>query len=230
MDAHHLAYQAELAPRARPSTWNAVVRRALDAVLALLTLVVLLPLLLLIALLVWVDSPGPVLFRQRRLGRDLKPFTVHKFRTMQINADSEPHREYVCTLISSDRGSPRYGRSRLYKLAVDERVTRIGRVLRRLSLDELPQLWNVLQGHMSLVGPRPVTLYEIEHYPGWYGERFAVKPGITGLWQVSGRNERTYEEMVRFDLEYVRRESSMSLYLAILFKTLWVVFRRQGAA
>ena len=229
MDAHQLAYEQGLSDRSHRLSWGVVARRTLDVVIALLALVLLLPLLLGIVLLVWFDSPGPVLFRQRRLGRDLKPFTVHKFRTMAIDADPEPHREYVQTLIAGDMASPRHGKCGLYKLAVDDRVTRIGRVLRRLSLDELPQLWNVIQGHMSLVGPRPVIPYEVEHYQAWYKERFAVKPGITGLWQVSGRNERTYEEMVRFDVEYVGRES-LRLYLTILLKTIWTVFRRRGAA
>jgi lipopolysaccharide/colanic/teichoic acid biosynthesis glycosyltransferase len=112
---------------------------------------------------------------------------------------------------------------------VDDRVTRVGSVLRRFSLDELPQLWNVVRGEMSLVGPRPVIPYEAEEYPAWYGERFAVKPGLTGLWQVSGRNERTYEEMVRLDIEYTRRRR-LSLDLLILLKTVWVVARARGAA
>jgi len=234
IDGHRPAYEGQLVPRRRPLRWSGILRRALDFVLALLVLAMLLPVLLVIGLLIRLDSPGPVLFRQRRLGRDLRPFTLHKFRTMQDNADPAPHREYVRTLIGGDRRSPQHVESRpakpeLYKLAVDGRVTRVGRVLRRLSLDELPQLWNVIRGHMSLVGPRPVIAYEVEHYPGWYGGRFAVKPGMTGLWQVSGRNERTYEEMVRFDLEYVRRDS-LGLYLVILVKTPRVVFRRQGAA
>jgi lipopolysaccharide/colanic/teichoic acid biosynthesis glycosyltransferase len=230
MDAHHLTYETELPARpAQASRRHAIARRTLDFVLAFVALVALLPLFLLIAVFVWADSPGPVVFRQRRLGRGLKPFTMCKFRTMDINANEEPHREYVRTLIGGNHSSPRHGRSKLYKLAVDDRLTRVGVVLRRLSLDELPQLWNVVRGHMSLVGPRPVIPYEVEHYPGWYTERFAVKPGITGLWQVSGRNERTYEEMVRFDVEYVQRES-LRLYLAILLKTVWVVVRRQGAA
>jgi lipopolysaccharide/colanic/teichoic acid biosynthesis glycosyltransferase len=228
MDAHHLAYEQELRSRSRLSP-SAIARRTLDLLIAVLAIVLLLPFLLLICLLIWLDSPGPVIFRQLRLGRDLKPFTVRKFRTMSIDADPQPHREYVRGLIAGDRESPRHGDARLFKLVVDGRITRVGRMLRRLSLDELPQLWNVVRGDMSLVGPRPVIPYEVDHYPGWYRERFAVKPGMTGLWQVSGRNERTYEEMVRFDVEYVRRES-LWLYLGILFKTAWVVFLRRGAA
>ena len=161
------------------------------------------------------------------------PFDVLKFRTMRTGSDSAPHREYVRTLIA-DAASPaestaHAGNGGLFKLAVDDRVTRVGRFLRTWSLDELPQLWNVLRGDMSLVGPRPVIPYEVEFYPEWYFGRFAVKPGLTGLWQVSGRNERTYEEMVRFDVDYVEQKS-FALDLRILARTALVVARRQGVA
>jgi lipopolysaccharide/colanic/teichoic acid biosynthesis glycosyltransferase len=207
----------------------AVARRTLDVGLALLALVVLSPLLLAIVLLIRLDSPGRAVYRQRRLGRDRRPFVVNKFRTMRPDADPAPHREYVRKLIGGSGERAVRGGRELYKLAVDDRVTRVGSVLRRFSLDELPQLWNVVRGEMSLVGPRPVIPYEAEEYPAWYGERFAVKPGLTGLWQVSGRNERTYEEMVRLDIEYARRRR-LSLDLLILLKTVWVVARARGAA
>ena len=128
------------------------------------------------------------------------------------------------------RGARVQGKRRsLYKLAVDDRVTRVGRFLRRTSLDELPQLWNVLRGEMSLVGPRPVVPYELTHYPPRYFERFAVKPGLTGLWQVSGRNERSYQEMIELDIEYARRRT-LPLDLLILLKTVWVVLTGKGVA
>jgi lipopolysaccharide/colanic/teichoic acid biosynthesis glycosyltransferase len=168
-----------------------------------------------------------VLFRQRRLGRNMRPFTVLKFRTMKADADSAVHREYVRSLIGAD--PEQHARGELYKLAVDPRVTPVGRFLRSWSIDEVPQLWNVLRGDMSLVGPRPVIEYEVEQYPEWYLRRFAVKPGMTGLWQVSGRNERTYEEMVRFDVEYAERRS-LWMDLRILARTALVVMRRQGVA
>jgi lipopolysaccharide/colanic/teichoic acid biosynthesis glycosyltransferase len=133
----------------------------------------------------------------------------------------------VRSLIGTD--APENPPDNLYKLVVDPRVTRVGRVLRSWSLDEVPQLWNVLRGDMSLVGPRPVIEYEVEQYPDWYLRRFAVKPGMTGLWQVSGRNERTYEEMVRFDVEYAELRS-LWLDLRILARTAIVVMRRQGVA
>jgi lipopolysaccharide/colanic/teichoic acid biosynthesis glycosyltransferase len=201
-------------------------RRTLDILIAGALLFVLSPLLLLVALAVRVDTGGPSLFRQRRVGRGRHEFTMFKFRTMQSGADTTPHREYVQALIGDERGPER---GRLYKLSVDNRVTRVGRVLRNWSLDELPQLINVLLGQMALVGPRPVIPYEVEKYPESYLSRFDVKPGLTGLWQVSGRNQRTYEEMVDFDLQYAR-ESSLLLDLRILVKTVPVVLGRQGVA
>lgn len=205
---------------------NVVARRGLDLLVAATVLLVLAPLLVAIALAVRIDSKGPVLFRQRRVGRERREFTIFKFRTMHHDADASRHRKYVQTLIDGDRESER---GHLYKLSVDDRVTRVGRFLRSWSLDELPQLINVLRGQMALVGPRPVIPYEVEMYPDTYLRRFAVKPGLTGLWQVSGRNERTYDEMVSFDIEYAEA-SSLLLDLRILAKTVPVVLRRQGVA
>jgi lipopolysaccharide/colanic/teichoic acid biosynthesis glycosyltransferase len=201
-------------------------RRLLDVLVASTILVVLSPLLAAIALAIRLESRGPVIFRQRRLGQGRRPFTVLKFRTMRNEADAAPHREYVHSLIDSPAAAER---GQLYKLSVDNRITRVGRFLRSWSLDELPQLVNVLRGEMALVGPRPVIPYEVERYPERYLPRFTVKPGLTGLWQVSGRNERTYEEMVRFDIEYAR-QASLLLDLRILAKTVLVVFGRQGVA
>jgi lipopolysaccharide/colanic/teichoic acid biosynthesis glycosyltransferase len=200
-------------------------RRTLDVLVAgVLLLLMGLPMAL-IALAVRLDSPGPALFRQRRVGRGMRGFTMLKFRTMTSGADATPHREYVRSLIEDD--GDRSGS--LYKISVDDRVTRLGGFLRRWSLDELPQLINVLRGEMALVGPRPVIPYEVELYPRAYLRRFDVKPGLTGLWQVSGRNERTYHEMVRFDIEYAER-ASLLLDLRILAKTMPVVLGRQGVA
>ncbi len=230
MEAHHLLSEAAPTParakRSRALTAQAVARRLFDITVATAALLLFAPIILLAGLAVLASSPGPVLFRQRRLGRDRTPFTVLKFRTMWAGADSGPHREYVQTLLEGSAPEPDGG---LYKLAVDSRVTRVGRFLRSWSLDELPQLINVLRGEMSLVGPRPVIPYEAELYPDDYLPRFAVKPGLTGLWQVSGRNERTYEEMVRFDVEYAERKS-LGLDALILLKTVWVVLRRKGVA
>ncbi|HEY7831336.1 MAG TPA: sugar transferase [Solirubrobacteraceae bacterium] len=201
-------------------------RRLLDLVVAITVLLVLAPVMAVIALAIRAESRGPVIFRQRRLGQGLRPFTVLKFRTMRHEADAAVHRDYVHSLIARPEGAER---RQLYKLSVDGRITRVGRFLRSWSLDELPQLVNVLRGDMALVGPRPVIPYEVERYPKRYLPRFTVKPGLTGLWQVSGRNERTYEEMVRFDIEYAR-QASLLLDLRILAKTVPVVFGRQGVA
>lgn len=207
-------------------TAQTTARRLLDIVVATALLLVFAPFLAAIALAICAESRGPVIFRQRRLGQNLRPFTVLKFRTMRHEADTSPHREYVHSLIDRPDGSER---GQLYKLSVDSRITRVGRFLRSWSLDELPQLVNVLRGEMALVGPRPVIPYEVERYPERYLPRFTVKPGLTGLWQVSGRNERTYEEMVRFDIEYARH-ASLLLDLRILARTVPVVFGRQGVA
>jgi lipopolysaccharide/colanic/teichoic acid biosynthesis glycosyltransferase len=208
------------------ATLSAAARRALDIIVAGTLLLLLTLPMLLIALAIRIDSNGPALFRQRRVGRDRRTFTMLKFRTMSRDADVTPHREYVRSLIDGE-GNAKGGE--LYKLSVDDRITRVGKVLRAWSLDELPQLLNVLVGKMALVGPRPVIPYEVEMYPDAYLRRFKVKPGLTGLWQVSGRNERTYDEMVRFDIEYAE-SASLMLDLRILAKTMPVVLGRQGVA
>jgi lipopolysaccharide/colanic/teichoic acid biosynthesis glycosyltransferase len=194
--------------------------RALDLVATIVLLVLLAPLLVAIAVVIKVDSPGPVLFRQQRVGRDRKQFLVAKFRTMRHGADHDVHRDYMLALIESGTPAP--------KLAGDARVTRFGGFLRRTSLDELPQLWNVLRGDMSLVGPRPPIPYEVERYPSHWFERFAVKPGVTGLWQVSGRSEVSLEQMIELDVEYVRRRSVL-LNLWILLRTAPAVLTMRGA-
>jgi lipopolysaccharide/colanic/teichoic acid biosynthesis glycosyltransferase len=202
--------------------------RTLDVMLASVALLVLSPLLALIAIAIRLESPGPALFRQRRLGRGLEPFTVNKFRTMRNGVSHEVHREFVLSLIAGDEPPPTDQGPR-FKLNGDSRVTRIGRLLRRTSLDELPQLWNVLRGEMSLVGPRPPLQYEVDHYPPHWFVRFAVRPGLTGLWQVSGRCELTLEQMVALDAEYVRRRS-LRFNLLILLRTIPAVLSLRGAS
>jgi lipopolysaccharide/colanic/teichoic acid biosynthesis glycosyltransferase len=208
----------------RPRATN-IACRALDVVLAAALLFVLAPLFLLIALLIRLDSPGPVFFRQRRLGLAETPFEINKFRTMRRDAGHDVHRAYVIGLIAG--AEERNGG--MFKLTGDARVTRVGRFLRRSSLDELPQLWNVITGEMSLVGPRPPIPYEVEHYPPHWFARFAVKPGLTGLWQVSGRCRLTLEQMIALDIEYTRRRSFW-LNLWILVRTLPAAVRGGGAA
>jgi lipopolysaccharide/colanic/teichoic acid biosynthesis glycosyltransferase len=204
-------------------------RRGLDVVVAATALLVLAPLLAAIAVGIRLDSRGPALFRQTRIGQGRLPIVVNKFRTMYAEADSTPHREYIRQLVAGEGVAEQNGERELFKLVVDDRITRVGRFLRKASLDELPQLWNVLRGEMSLVGPRPVIPYELEHYPSRYFRRFAVKPGLTGLWQVSGRNETSYTEMIELDLAYVERRS-LRLDLEILLRTVGVVLRREGVA
>ncbi|MEA2386248.1 MAG: hypothetical protein QOJ22_422 [Thermoleophilaceae bacterium] len=195
----------------RGGPWPAL-KRAIDAAGAALVLTLLAPLLVLIALAVLLDSGRPVLFRQTRLGRRLEEFTVLKFRTMRADATSEAHQAYIARLATGN------AEEELKKLTADPRVTPVGRVLRRLSLDELPQLFNVLRGEMSLVGPRPALEYELEHYEDRHFERFAVRPGMTGLWQVSGRNRLGFNEMLDLDVEYARTSGPL-LDLKILVKT-----------
>jgi len=206
--------------------------RALDIVGATVALVALLPVLLVIAIAIRLDSPGPALFRQRRLGRGRKPFTVIKFRTMHDGVAHDRHRDFVVGLINGETpGKEPAGddqKAPCYKMVGDTRMTRFGRLLRRSSLDELPQLWNVLRGEMSLVGPRPPIPYEVEHYPPHWFARFDVKPGLTGLWQVSGRSQVTLEEMVRLDIDYSKRRS-LWLNLWILLRTVPAVLGARGA-
>ena len=220
---------ARSAPTREESRIARAVRRLLDVAISALLLLLTAPLLLAVMLIVRLDSPGPAIFRQRRIGLNELPFTVRKFRTMYAEADPAPHREYIAQLVGGAAASRADDGQALFKLAVDDRVTPMGRFLRKTSIDELPQLWNVLRGDMSLVGPRPVVPYELEHYSSEQFRRFAVKPGLTGLWQVSGRNEKTYTEMVDLDLEYVDRRS-LTLDLSILLKTFPVVIERKGVA
>ena len=214
---------------ATPSRSTAVARRALDVTVAVFVLLALLPVLLIVALAIRLESPGSVVFRQRRVGRGRSTFTLFKLRSMRSDADPASHRDFVQKLIASGQDAEKDDSGELHKLTNDTRVTRVGAFIRRWSLDELPQLLNVIRGEMSLVGPRPVIEYEVEAYPSWYHGRFAVKPGLTGLWQVSGRNERTYEEMVRLDLEYAKTQTLL-LDIKILARTAVCVLRRQGAA
>jgi lipopolysaccharide/colanic/teichoic acid biosynthesis glycosyltransferase len=213
---------------ARAGLGTAIACRALDVVVSGIMLLLLLPLFAVIAVAIRLDTRGKSVYRQLRVGRDLKPFTVNKFRSMHEGVGHERHKAYVKALIAGDAPDQGTGQP-FFKLSEDDRVTRVGRILRKTSLDELPQLWNVLQGNMSLVGPRPCLHYELESYPAhWFG-RFAVKPGITGPWQVGGRSQIGLEEMIALDLQYVR-ERSFWLNVRILLKTVPVVLNRRGAA
>jgi lipopolysaccharide/colanic/teichoic acid biosynthesis glycosyltransferase len=203
-------------------------KRVLDVAVAGTALVLLAPLLLVLWLAIRLSGgAGDAIFRQRRVGRDGASFVLYKFRTMYTGASDDTHRRYV-RLLLADR-APATGRAGLYKLTDDPRITRIGALLRRTSLDELPQLVNVLRGEMSLVGPRPALPYETELFPPEYDERFRVPPGLTGLWQVSGRNRLTMRQGLDLDLEYVRRRT-MRLDLSILLRTVPAVLHVGGAS
>src|SRR5579885_2686791 len=192
------------------------------------------PLFLAIAALVKLSSRGPVFFRQQRIGQHGMPFTFLKFRTMYTNNDHSAHKEYVKKLIAGEaqahsNGDGDSAESGVYKITSDPRVTRIGSFLRRTSIDELPQLINVLKGEMSLVGPRPPIQYEVESYDIWHrGRLMEAKPGITGLWQVSGRCRIKFDEMVRLDIRYARTWS-LWLDLKILLRTPRAVLLGEGA-
>lgn len=219
----------ELRLRQERGTIYDAIKRGLDVLGSLTLLVVLSPLLLLIAALVKLTSRGPVFFRQVRIGQMMKPFTMLKFRTMYVNADQRPHYEFVSGFIKASGQVHEPGKNGFFKLANDSRVTPVGRLLRKASLDELLQLWNVLRGDMSLVGPRPPLPYELEQYKPWHRRRvLEAKPGITGLWQVAGRSRTTFDEMVRLDLRYARTRSLWT-DIKILLATPAAVISGKGA-
>lgn len=210
----------------RYSTWERFAKRTIDLAASSLVLLLGAPVFGVLALLVKLSSPGPVLFRQTRLGRDGKPFTFYKFRTMQHKNDDSVHRSFCEDFIQG--GGKDASEEPVFKMVKDPRVTPLGGFLRRSSLDEIPQFWNVIRGEMSLVGPRPPICYEIEHYQDWHKDRLKVTPGLTGLWQVSGRSQVPFDEMVRLDLHYISHWS-LSLDLKIMWKTLPVMVRGDGA-
>ena len=205
-------------------------KRCMDVIGAAALLVLTSPVMLLTAFAVKVTSPGPVFHTQTRLGRRAAPFTFYKFRSMTAGADESVHREYVTRLIEGRHNEVNHGDAEkpIYKLQSDARITRVGAFIRRTSIDELPQLFNVLKGDLSLVGPRPPIAYEAERYQSWHLRRVLEgRPGITGLWQVEGRNRVPFDEMVRLDLRYTRTWS-LWLDVKILAKTAVVVLRSQG--
>ncbi len=197
-----------------------IAKRGLDLVASAVGLVLTSPLLLAIAAAVRLESPGPILFHQERVGLGGRHFTVFKFRSMHAAADEAAHREYVRRLLA--RRDPTEGDATWVPIAEDPRVTRVGGFLRRSHLDELPQLLNIVRGDMSLVGPRPPIPYEVELYEPWQLERLAVVPGLTGLWQANGWGRLSFEEGVRLDLEYVRRRS-FGLDVGIILRTIWQI-------
>ncbi len=258
-----VGHMAEAA-RAGDNRFYLIGKRAMDILLSLALLILLSPLLLMIAICTGLDSHGPILFKQTRVGfnrrrrerrsehqasvpgwlekrscpdrrrQDLwaRPFAMYKFRTMYRNCDPEAHRQYMqCFMRDNvpDNGKVEESKPPVFKLVNDQRVTRIGRILRRTSLDELPQILNVLKGEMSLVGPRPAIPYEVQEYQEWHRRRLMQLPGITGLWQVRGRGRVPFDEAVRMDIYYAEH-CCLSLDLKILLLTPWAVISGKGAA
>ncbi len=216
--------------RVLPSSGLLGIKRAIDILGSAMLLLMFSPFLLAVAIAIRLTSPGPILFRQTRVGALGKPFTFLKFRSMRVASDQGVHERYVKQFIAGT-ASRRINSSgeKVFKLVNDPRVTRVGEFIRRTSLDELPQLWNVLVGDMSLVGPRPPIPYEVECYDLWHQRRVTeVKPGITGLWQVYGRSKTCFDDMVRLDLEYARNWS-LWLDIKILLQTPIAVLIGVGA-
>lgn len=198
-------------------------KQGIDFVLSCVLLLIALPIMVVIWIAIRCDSKGPGIIVQDRIGYRGRPFKFYKFRTMYSDCDDRAHRIYVKDWM---RNRPAKNTA-VFKIVGDQRVTRIGTILRRYSLDELPQLFNVLKFDMSLVGPRPALPYEVDNYAPWHRERFEAPPGLTGLWQVSGRNLLSFEDMVRLDIEYLRRWS-LCLDLKLLIKTIPAVIHATG--
>ena len=235
-DARYRIGIQALAPYVPGDRTYEILKRGLDIFVGAAALLFFAPFFVIIAFAIKLSSSGPVLFRQERFGRQFKPFMFYKFRSMYANSDQAVHKAYVSRLIA---GQPETGNgtgngtatgenTRIFKITGDARVTPLGRLLRRTSLDELPQLWNVLRGEMSLVGPRPCIKYELEQYEDWHTSRLGVKPGMTGLWQVTARNRVGFDEMVKLDLAYVRQRS-LWLDIKILLRTPLAVISGGGA-
>ncbi len=206
------------------------IKRIVDVAGSLFALFLLLPVMVAIALAVKLSSKGPVLFKQNRIGQYSRPFTFMKFRSMYVNSDSKIHKEYIDKFISGNsQPAEKGGNGKVFKITNDPRVTPVGRFLRKSSLDELPQLFNVLIGDMSLVGPRPPLPYEVEKYDCWHRRRILeARPGITGLWQVNGRSRTSFDDMVRMDLRYIQ-QYSLLLDVKIMLQTPMAVFSGDGA-
>jgi len=229
-----------------------IAKRLMDIILCLLALLVALPLMVICAVAILLDSPGPVFFVQERIGKGGRPFRMYKFRTMQQRLDDNSHRAFMKAFVNGqiggdEKGDGHNGNSRCLSIKVEvdaslgsngngniykpiqvSQVTRMGRILRKTSLDELPQIWNVLKGDMSLVGPRPNVPWEVEEYRGWHNERLEVLPGITGLAQVRGRSAISFDSIVQYDVEYVENRS-LALDFKILCWTALAVLFGDGA-
>ncbi len=210
-----------------PSAMNESYKRVFDVLLASLGVIFLLPVLVLIAIVIKLDSPGPVLYKQTRIGRNGRPFTFYKFRSMRVGSDKDENRKKLITEMIRQGGAVELMEKGTTKIVNKSFVTRSGKILRQTSLDELPQLLNVLIGDMSLVGPRPCLPYEWENYEEWHKRRLSVAPGCTGVWQVSGRSEVGFRDMVILDLYYIQN-ASLHMDLRLLLKTIPVMLFGKG--
>jgi lipopolysaccharide/colanic/teichoic acid biosynthesis glycosyltransferase len=236
--SQYLAEHSITKRSATPLAWYLGVKRLGDVLVASIALLLSLPLLLFIAIAIKLDSPGPVVFRQKRVRGNQDASSPHpeqnvfdflKFRSMYVNCDHEIHRKYVTEYMNGHAGANNGNAHKpLYKMKNDPRVTRVGRFLRRTSLDELPQLLNVLAGEMSLVGPRPALPYEVEQYDLRHRQRLIPQAGLTGLWQVSGRTTLSFEEMIDLDVEYAHKRC-LGLDFKIALRTIPTILSRHGA-
>jgi lipopolysaccharide/colanic/teichoic acid biosynthesis glycosyltransferase len=225
------AYPFELEDSRGALGFKLLLKRCIDIVGSIVGIFIFMPIMLITTLAIKVTSPGPVIFRQIRLGKQGTPFIFYKFRSMHVNTDDQIHREYIQDFIKGHQAKVNHGDTEkpLYKMKSDPRITRVGRFIRKTSIDELPQLFNVLVGDMSLVGPRPPLPYEAEKYQSWHLRRILeMKPGITGLWQVEGRSKTEWDDSVRLDIRYIQKWS-LIFDLKILLRTVKVVLRCSGA-
>jgi exopolysaccharide biosynthesis polyprenyl glycosylphosphotransferase len=207
------------------ATMPQLLKRAMDMSIALLTLIAVSPVMLITAILIRIDSAGPIFFVQERVGLNGRTFHMIKFRSMRADCDPKIHQEYLQQLIRGDQANAVDENGKpIYKIARDPRITRFGLFIRKTSIDELPQIFNVLRGEMSLVGPRPPIQYEVDEYQDWHMKRLHIRPGITGLWQVSGRNRLSFDQMVQLDIAYIE-QWSLWLDLKILIKTIPVLLK-----
>lgn len=213
-------------------------KRILDVTMATAILLVFAPVMIIIAILIKLDSPGPVFFVQERVGArrrsnrsmtfcEAKNFNMYKFRSMRTDSDDSIHKEHIKAFVQGTIEESEDEKAK-FKISHDPRITRLGAFIRKTSLDELPQLFNVIKGDMSLVGPRPVPVYEVEEYNVWHRERLTTLPGITGLWQIEGRSQVSFQDMIRMDIRYLRNQS-LWLDIKIIFLTIPSVLLSRGA-
>lgn len=243
LESSNVVYRSRFVSTSRHPGLYYLSKRIIDVFVSMAALILLSPFMLLIAVLIRLDSPGSAIYTQKRVGSKRRKrnghlyweqaeFSFYKFRTMVKESDSSLHKAYIKALINHDEDEIRALNnpdSQLKKLVSDPRITRMGYFLRRSSLDELPQFWNILRGEMSLVGPRPAIPYEVEMYKPWYFRRFDAQPGLTGLWQVIARNSVDFDTMVRYDIEYAENQSLWQDLKLLLMTPMAIIIHRSAA-